>query len=181
MTVTRAALLVLVSLLAVATLLACGKKGTEEKRILTVVRVEERDASGAWVPVADARVLYEIYSPRGSTPAEPPPLYYQFEDVTNSEGISSVGSDPEGRVETDIGMVVVDVILSDGRTSFKRRKIKGNFDFAEWSKEFMPESGDRAEIAAAICNDALDFETCGESLSVGDLKMWGAGLVVRIR
>ena len=99
--------------LVVATLFAaCGDDGVEvENRILTVVRVEERDESGGWVPVENAKVLYEIYSPRGSTPAEPPPLYYQYEGVTNAEGISSVGNDPEGRVETDIGMVVVDVIL----------------------------------------------------------------------
>ena len=178
----RAALMLIAVLLTVGLFAACGGGGAEvENRILTVVRVEERDASGAWVPVENAKVLYEIYSPRGSTPAEPPPLYYQYEGVTNAEGISSVGNDPEGRVETDIGMVVVDVVLSDGRTAFKRKKVEGSFDFAEWSKEFMGESAAPGDITAAICVDAVEFETCEDSLASNELKMWGAGVVVRIR
>ena len=152
-----------------------------ENRILTVVRVEERDESGEWVPVENAKVLYEIYSPRGSTPAEPPPLYYQYEGVTNADGISSIGNDPEGRVETDIGMVVVDVILPDGRTAFKRKKVEGNFDFAEWAKEFMDEAAAPDDITTAICVDAVEFETCEDSLESKDLKIWGAGVVVRVR
>ncbi|MCY4108502.1 MAG: hypothetical protein OXG11_05670, partial [Chloroflexi bacterium] len=169
--------------LVVATLFAaCGDDGVEvENRILTVVRVEERDQSGDWVPVENAKVLYEIYSPRGSTPAEPPPLYYQYEGVTNAEGISSVGNDPEGRVETDIGMVVVDVILPDGRTAFKRKKVEGSFDFGEWAKEFMDEAAAPDDITTAICLDAVEFATCEDSLESKDLKMWGAGVVVRVR
>ena len=178
----RPALILLLGLLTVTLFAACGGGDAKaENRILTVVRVEEKDANGDWVPVENAKVLYEIYSPRGSTPAEPPPLYYQYQGVTNAEGISTVGNDPEGRVETDIGMVVVDVIHPDGRTSFKRKKVEGKFDFAEWSKEFMTESAPPAEIAAAICADAVDFETCENSLASNDLKMWGAGVVVRVR
>ncbi len=178
----RPALILFVGILAAA-FLACGGDGggAVENRILTVVRVEERDANGDWVPVENARVLYEIYSPRGSTPAEPPPLFYQYEGTTNSQGISTIGNDPEGRVGTDIGMVVVDVIHPDGRTSFKRKKVEEKFDFAEWSKGFMTESAPPGEIAAAICADAVDFETCENSLANNDLKMWGAGVVVRVR
>ena len=176
------ALTLLVGLVVGALFAACGDDGVEvEDRILTVVRVEERDESGEWVPVANAKVLYEIYSPRGSTPAEPPPLYYQYEGVTNAEGISSIGNDPEGRVETDIGMVVVDVILPDGRTAFKRKKVEGSFDFGEWAKEFMDEAAAPDDITTAICVDAVEFETCEDSLSTKDLKLWGAGVVVRVR
>ncbi|MCY4108504.1 MAG: hypothetical protein OXG11_05680 [Chloroflexi bacterium] len=176
----RAALLV--SLLVLA---ACGGSGSSSGAdgLLTVVRVEERLEDGSWAPLAGATVTFEVFLASGPTLVSAGNVvkYEDYEAEAGPNGITAVLRAAEGKLPKDIGMVFAQVELPDGRTQFRRIKSEENFDFKTWYLKFGDEGTSDETIAAQLCEAALDFPSCEESLMASGLKSWGAGLLLRVR
>ncbi|MCY3801729.1 MAG: hypothetical protein OXG46_09125 [Chloroflexi bacterium] len=171
-----------VSVLALA---ACGDTGggSGADGLLTVVRVEERLEDGSWAPLAGAKVTFEVFLSSGPTLVSAGNVvkYEDYEAEAGPNGITSVLRAAEGKLPKDIGMVFAQVELPDGRTQFRRIKSEENFDFKTWYLKFGDEGTSDETIAAQLCEAALDFPSCEESLMASGLKSWGAGLLLRVR
>ena len=172
---------VLVALVSLAVgLAACGGGSQAANGILTVVRVEERMPDGSIVLVSGAQVAYEMYGSRADDSIRRP-LYHEFEDATDANGLSVVFTDPLDRAPTDIGLLLVDVVHPDGRSGFKRAQVDAKFDFAEWSGSAWSEGMEREALIDSICDTALSFPECESALEGGNLVAWGLGLVIRLK
>ena len=165
-----------------AAIVACGQQETVKPSggVLTLVRVEEMKPDGSWAPVANAKVHYEIYGAH-VTFASNIPLYQAYDDVTDQDGYSAVLRSPDGKSDTDIGLVFVDVEHPDGRTAFKKPRSSANFDLLAWFEKFLPAPVDREAAMRAICATAVDFPVCEQSLKADNLKTWGAAALIRFR
>ena len=163
-----------------AGLAACDQESQAANGILTVVRVEERMPDGSMVPVSGARVEFEMYGSRADDSIRRP-LYHEFEDTTDANGLSVVFTDPLDRAPTDIGLLLVDVVHPDGRSGFKRAQVDAKFDFAEWSGSAWSEGMEREALIDSVCETAIDFPECESALERGDLVTWGLGLVIRLK
>ena len=165
-------------------LFACGGDNDgDPAQILTVVRVEERDANGTWVPVPGATVTFEIFLESGPTLVSAGNViqFVAYEAVADSNGISAVVQPAEGKRAKDIGMVFAQVDLPDGRSQFRRVRSQEDFDFKSWYQKFGGDETADATIARQLCESARDFPNCEKSLKDSGLKAWGAGLLLRIR
>ena len=163
----------------VLALFSCGGE-LAPKGILAVVRVEQKMPDGSFSPVVGARVLFELYGSRADD-AVRCPLYQQFEDTTDAEGLAVPFRDPQGKAPSDIGMLLVDVIAADGRTAFKRRQVEPKFDFGAWAQDKWPGSSADGEFVRLMCSTAVDFPDCKQVLENGELVRWGVGLSIRIQ
>ncbi|MCY4108499.1 MAG: hypothetical protein OXG11_05655 [Chloroflexi bacterium] len=163
-----------------AALAACGGGSQTANGILTVVRVEERMPDGSMIPVSGARVEFEMYGSRADDSIRRP-LYHEFEDTTDENGLSVVFTDPLGRAPTDIGLLLVDVVHPDGRSGFKRAQVEAKFDFAEWSGSAWSEGMEREALIDSVCESAIGFPECESALEAGNLVTWGLGLVIRLK
>ena len=170
---------------AVIALAACGGSGAgdAEKGLLTVGRVEERLEDGSWAPVAGAKVSFEVFLASGPTLVSAGNVvkYEDYEAEASPNGITAVLRLAEGKLPRDIGMVFAQVELPDGRTQFRRVKSEDRFDFKTWYQKFGADDAPDATIVEQICESALDFPNCIEALTGNDLKVWGAGLLLRVR
>ncbi len=145
-----------------------------------MVRVEERMPDGSMIPVSGARVEFEMYGSRADDSIRRP-LYHEFEDSTDENGLSVVFTDPLGRAPTDIGLLLVDVVHPDGRSGFKRAQVEAKFDFAEWSGSAWSEGVEREALIDSVCQTAIGFPECESALEGGNLVTWGLGLVIRLK
>ena len=164
----------------VAVFAACGDGSQAANGILTVVRVEERLPDGSVVPVSGARVEFEIYGSRAQDSIRRP-LYHEFEDTTDANGLSVVFRDPLDKAPTDIGLLLVDVVHPDGRSGFKRAQVEAEFDLAEWSGSAWSEGMEREALIDSVCETAIDFPECESALEQGNLVTWGLGLAIRLK
>lgn len=162
-------------------IVACGEQKTVQPSggILTLVRVEEMKADGSWAPVVNARVHYEIYGTKDI--AANIARYQVYDDVTDQDGYSAVLRSPEGKTDSEIGLIFVDVEHPDGRTAFKKPRSSTHFDLVAWFEEFLPAPVDREAAMRAICATASDFPDCEQSLKAADLKTWGAAVLIRFQ
>ena len=164
----------------VAVFAACGDGSQAANGILTVVRVEERLPDGSVVPVSGARVEFEIYGSRAQDSIRRP-LYHEFEDTTDANGLSVVFTDPLDRAPTDIGLLLVDVVHPDGRSGFKRAQVDAKFDFAEWSGSEWSEGMEPEALIDSVCETAIDYPECRSAIEGSNLVTWGLGLVIRLK
>ena len=172
---------VFVALVALAAgLAACGQGAQTASGILAVVRVEEQLPDGSTVPVSGARVMFEIYGSRAQDSIRRP-LYHEFEDTTDDNGLSVVFTDPLDKAPTDIGLLLVDVVHPDGRSGFKRAQVEAKFDFADWSESAWSESIEREALIDSICATAIDFPDCEPALEGRGLITWGLGLAILLK
>ncbi len=132
------------------------------------------------VPVSGARVEFEMYGSRADDSIRRP-LYHEFEDTSDANGLSVVFTDPLDRAPTDIGLLLVDVVHPDGRSGFKRAQVDAKFDFAEWSGSAWSEGMEREALIDSVCETAIDFPECESALEAGNLVTWGLGLVIRLK
>ncbi len=180
----RLARVVVVSLLVglhaiVAT--ACGgdANGAESERFLVVTMVEEQQADGSWVPVADAEIHYLIYDSgdrSGNTT-----ILYDYLDVTDQTGLSVTLKDSGGKKVDDVGRFTMFVRLPDGRDTFMQQKPEAEYDFFQWIQTVLSEEVDTEEAIARICAAAIDFPDCEESLRSNNLAAWGTAFRVQFR
>ena len=172
-------------LAAASALAACGGSGDgdADKGLLTVVRVEERLEDGSWAPLAGVEVTFEVFLASGPTLVSAGNVvkYEDYQAEAGPNGISAVLRVAEGKLPRDIGMVFARVELPDGRTQFRRIKSEEKFDFKTWYQKFGGEETPDETIVAHLCEAALDFPSCEESLTASGLKAWGAGLLLRVR
>ncbi len=173
--------LVLVAFAALAAGLAgCGDGAQTASGILAVVRVEEQLPDGSIAAVAGARVSFEIYGSRAQDSIRRP-LYHEFEDTTDANGLAVVFTDPLEKAPTDIGLLLVDAVHPDGRSKFIRGQVEAKFDFAEWSESAWSETIDREALIDTFCATAIDFPNCEPTLERGELTTWGLGLAIRLK
>ncbi len=163
-----------------AGLAACGEGAQTASGILAVVRVEEQLPDGSTAPVSGARVAFEIYGSRAQDSIRPP-LYHEFEDTTDANGLAVVFTDPLDKAPTDIGLLLVDVVHPDGRSVFKRAQVEAKFDFAEWSESAWSETIGREALIDSLCATAIDFPDCEPALQQSELTTWGLGLAIRLK
>lgn len=159
---------------------ACGEREPQSQIILTIVRVEERNAEGIWSPVEGADVDYQIWASKPNASADVV-AHFEFQDVTDNTGLSVVAQDPGDKRPSHIGLVFAEAVHSDGRTGFKRQRVEPEFDFLTWFETFWTEPVEIDSIVDAICATAEGFTGCNEYLRDRDLIAWGRGIVIRIR
>ncbi|MCY4108501.1 MAG: hypothetical protein OXG11_05665 [Chloroflexi bacterium] len=160
--------------------LACGDDAPQAKIILTAVRVEERISDGAWSPVADVHVDYQIWAGRATSSADVV-LFYEYQDFTDESGLSVVAQAADDKKPADIGLLFAEVTHDDGRTGFQRKQVEGEFDLLEWFETFWPEPVDADSVIDAICETAIGLSDCERYLGDQELVVWGRAILVRIR
>ncbi len=162
---------------------ACGGTAQDksEPQLLTVVRVEERLEDGTWAPVSNVTIVYEIFGIQGVRNAENVDRYHLYEDSTDSNGMSVVVRASEGKTASEIGIIFAQAEHPDGRSGFRRVKSDKNFDFQSWYRKFGGEDASVETIVGELCETAVEFPTCSESLMDSQLKTWGAGILIRFR
>ena len=159
---------------------ACGEDAPQAKIILTAVRVEERNSDGAWSPVADTHVDYQIWAGRANSSADVA-LFYEYQDFTDGAGLSVVAQAADDKKPADVGLLFVEVTHEDGRTGFQRKQVEAEFDLLEWFGKFSPEPVDADSVVDAICATAIELADCARYLEERDLVVWGRGILIRIR
>ncbi len=161
-------------------LAACGDSSPQSQIILTIVRVEERNVEGSWIPVAGADVDYQIWGSKPNASADGL-LQFEFQDVTDEAGLSVVAQDAGDKRPSHLGQVFAEAGHPDGRTGFIRKRFEAEFDFMAWFETFWSEPLEVDSIVDAICATADDFDRCGDYLQDRELVAWGRGILIRIR
>ena len=142
--------------------------------------MEERNSGGAWSPVPDAHVDYQIWAGRANSSADVV-LFYEYQDFTDDAGLSVVAQAADDKKPSDVGLLFVEVSHEDGRAGFQRKQVEAEFDLVEWFETFSQEPVDADSVISAICATAIELADCAKFLEEQGLVVWGRGILIRIR
>ncbi len=157
---------------------ACGETIDPRSRLFVTVHVVERLADGSTVPASGVEIHYEVFG-RIRGPANPP-LLHSFTNSTDGNGLATTTAYFDGASVGDVNLVFVTATHSDGRSAFRRARVRINVDLGDWLEGIPGEWTDPAAVAVRLCQGDERQRDCENEIEERDLVGWGTTVSLRL-